>query len=114
MAKAKAFGVGLDGYLYLQNRCRNERCGDHFSERMIEKLKKNFDNFKVRKPVPGYEELVGMYILWDGQLGGCNGPAKNSWEERRWTNWSAADMERMLDEQGIAWKPAPDQEYFNV
>lgn len=101
--KAHAINVSLEAYLYLQNRCHFERIGKNLTEKYLEKLKHNFE----------YMSYKGTYTLHDGSLGGCKGKPENSWEEHRWTSWSAADMARMLTEQGLAWEPAEDVEYIN-
>jgi hypothetical protein len=50
----------------------------------------------------------------DGDFGGCIGSPENSWEERRWTNWSAEDMIRILTEAGIPCERGESQEVIDV
>ena len=101
---ANTVRVNLDGYLYLQQKCHQERCGKPISEKGIERLKKNFERFSAQ----------GWKTLMDGDFGGCIGSPENSWEERRWTNWSAEDMIRILTEAGIPCERGESQEVIDV
>ena len=94
--KHHAILVSLEGYLYLQDRCKLERCGKHDSEAYVERLKHSFEQFSHN----GYKRLM------DGDLGGC--------ENGRWTNWTAEQMSKMLTEQGLDWKPTEDVECVEV
>ena len=103
--KAKAILVNEDGYLYLQNRSYFERCGKEYTEKQIERFKRNFEDFNF---------FDGYYRMCDGSLGGCIGPWENAFEEGRWTSWFAEEMARMLDAQGIEWKPTEDAEFIRA
>ena len=94
--KAHAIEVGLDGYLYLQNRCFTERCGQPHNESQLARLTANFER----------HSNGGYMMLMDGDLGGC--------ENGRWTSWTAAQMADMLTEQGLDWQPHDDVEFVGV
>ncbi len=102
--KAKTILLPWESYLYLQQKGRNERCGDWKTEKQIAKLKANFEEFSYN----GYKRLL------DGDLGGCVGDWKNGYEEGRWTSWSCEDMKRILDEAGLPYKDGEDTECVDV
>ena len=102
--KANTILLPWESYLYLQQKERNERCGDWKTEKQIEKLKANFENFAHN----GYKRLM------DGDLGGCVGDWKNGYEEGRWTSWSCEDMKRILTEAGLPYKDGEETEYIAV
>ena len=86
--------VPLESLLYLQEVCRNQRCGDHLSERTIERITRDYENH--------YKDT--WRTLEDDCLGGAYGDPKNSWEEGRWTDWSVEDMKALLDKKGLPYK----------
>lgn len=98
--KSKAIRTNFDGYMYLQRRSRLERVGHLWSEKYQVKLERN------------YERIYGKsgFIVMDGDYGGATGDPEHSWEEGRWTHWTAKQVADMLTEAGIWWEPAPDQE----
>ena len=90
--KANTILVPWESYLYLQQKCRNERCGDWKTEKQIERLKRNFEAFSHN----GYKQLM------DGDLGGCvNG---------KLTSWKCEDMKRILNEAGLMYKDGGESE----
>lgn len=102
VCKSPTLLVPLESYLYLQDRCRFERCGNHHSEMQRQKLSRNFEQFAYN----------GKKQLCNGDLGGCNGKPENAWEEGRWTSWSVEDMIRILDEAGLPWERGEETEYI--
>lgn len=102
--KAKTIRVPLESWIYLKEQCRNQRCGDHLSERMIEHLKKEMQK----------EYNRNGHLLMDKDLGGAIGDPTNSYEEGRWTSWSVEQMKKMLDEKGLPYEDGEEVEYINV
>ena len=98
--------VPLESYLYLQQKCHEERSetGRPLSEQTIERLKRSFNSLSYN----------GYYRLMDGDLGGCNGSPKNAYEERRWTSWSCEDMKRILSEAGLPCKDGEATETISL
>ena len=78
--------------------------GKHKTESAIKRLKQSFENFSHN----------GLYRIYDGDLGGCNGKPENSWEEKRWTSWSCEDMKRILDSAGLPYKDGGEREVINI
>lgn len=102
--KANTILLPLESFLYLQDKSYFERCGKHHTEKQIERLIRNFENFAH----------IGYKQLKDGDLGGCNGKPENGWEERRWTSWSCEDMKQILTEVGLPYKDGEETEYIAV
>lgn len=102
--KSNSILVPWKSFLFLQQKCRHERCGDCHSERQIERLRRSFDDLAFK----GYKRLL------DGDLGGCKGDWKNGYEEGRWTSWSCNDMKKILDEAGLPYKDGEETEYIAV
>ena len=100
--KSPTILVPLESFLFLQDKVSVERLGKHHSEKKIERLTNNFEEFSYE----GYKQLM------NGDLGGCNGKPEKAWEERRWTSWSTEDMKRILNEAGLPWKDGEEQEYI--
>lgn len=96
--------VPLESWMFLQCKGYQERCGKPHSEKGIERLRRNFQEYSYQ----GYKQLM------NGDLGGCNGNPENAWEEHRWTSWSVDDMKRILDEAGLPWKDGEEAEYISV
>ena len=68
--KSSTILLPLDSFLFLQDKSFYERCGKHYSEKQMQRLTRNFEQF-------GH----GGYIqLKSGDLGGCNGVPENAWE----------------------------------
>lgn len=103
--KTNTILLPLESYLYLQNKSHLERCGKNHTEKQIERLKRNFDDFSYGT---GYKKL------YDGDLGGCSGHWKNGYKERRWTSWSCEDMKRILDNAGLPYKDGKQAEVIEV
>lgn len=94
--KRKTIGLSKEAFMYLQDRCRYERCGDHLSEKFKERLEKSFDQFAYK----GYKEY------YDGDLGGAvNG---------RWTSWSCDQVKKMLDESGLDYIEGEEKESIEI
>lgn len=93
-----------DSFLFLQDKSFYERCGKHYSEKQMQRLTRNFEQFGHG----GYKQLKS------GDLGGCNGVPENAWEEHRWTTWSIEDMKNILNEAGFSWKDGEEVEYISV
>lgn len=102
--KANTILLPWESYLYLQQKSRNERCGDWKTEKQIKRLKASFDNLSH----DGYK------MLMDGDLGGCVGNWENGYEEGRWTSWSCEDMKRILSKAGLPYKDGEETEYIAV
>ena len=96
--------IPLDSFLYLQNECSVQRLGKELTEKGIARLTQNFKSVN----------RDGFAHMHDGDLGGCNGKPENSYEERRWTRWSIADMKRMLDAQGLSYKDGDQEEVIHI
>lgn len=94
--KRQTMGLSKEAYLYLQDRCRNERIGGHISDKYREKLERNFDQFAYK----------GYKVYYDGDLGGA--------ENGRWTSWSCDKVKKMLDEQGLAYIDGGEQESIEI
>ena len=102
--KRKTIRVPLESLLYLHEIMRNQRIGDHLSERSIERLTKNYNNH--------YKE--NGYELMDGSLGGAIGKPENSYEEHRWTDWNVQDMKEMLDKANLPYVDGEDIDVIDV
>lgn len=102
--KKNTIMVTLEAYLYLENKCYEERSGKNISEKGIKRLKRHFEDLSYQ----GYKKM------FDGDLGGCKGDPLNAWEERRWTSWSASDMARILDEAGLDYKMGEQEEVIDI
>ena len=87
MATTKAIWVSLEGFLYLQDRCKFEKRGKHLTEEYIEHLKNSFERLSSK----GYMQII------DGYLDG--------YENGKRIRWTADQMAEMLTEQGLDWKP---------
>lgn len=104
LRKSATVLVPLDSFLFLQDRSYLERCGKHHSEKHMERLKRNFEQFSYN----GYKQIM------NGDLGGCKGNPENAWEEHRWTSWSVEDIKRILDEAGLPWELGEEAEYIEL
>lgn len=104
LRKSQTVLVPLESFLYLQDKQRFERSGKHSTEKSIEKLKRNFEQFSY----DGYKQIM------NGDLGGCKGKPENAWEEHRWTSWSVENVKSMLDEAGLSWKDGEETEYIEL
>ena len=94
--KRKTMGLSKEAYMYLHERCRNERIGDHLSEKSKERLERSFDQFAHK----GYKEY------YDGDLGGAvNG---------RWNSWTCDQVKKMLDENGLDYIDGEEKESIEV
>lgn len=102
--KKRTIRVTLESWLYLHEIMRNQRIGDHLSERTIERLTKEYNNHYKEKG----------HLLIDGDLGGAIGKPENSYEEHRWTNWSIEDMKEMLDKAGLPYTDGEDIDEMNI
>lgn len=102
--KSSTILLPLDSFLFLQDESFYERCGKHYSEKQMQRLTRNFEQFGHG----GYKQLKS------GDLGGCNGVPENAWEEHRWTTWSIEDMKNILNEAGFSWKDGEEVEYISV
>lgn len=102
--KSPTLLVPLESFLYLQEKCHIERCGNPQSEKAKQRLIRNFEEHSYN----------GKKQLMNGDLGGCNGNPENAWEERRWTSWSVEDMIEILSEAGLPWERGEDTEYIAV
>ena len=102
--KKKSIRVPLESWVYLQDQCKLQRCGDHISDKTKEHLKR-----EMEKP---YNQ--GGHQLTDGDLGGAIGNPLNSYEEGRWTSWSINEMKEMLKDQNLPYTDAEDVEEINI
>lgn len=102
--KSKTIRVPLESWIFLKEKMRNERIGDHLSEKALDHLKK-----EMEKP---YNK--NGHVLMDGDLGGAVGNPENSYEEGRWTNWSVEDMKKMLDEANLPYEEGEEVSYISV
>ena len=102
--KSPTILVPLDSFLFLQDKSYTGRASRHHSEKQMQRLTRNFEQFSYG----GYKQLMS------GDLGGCNGVPENAWEEHRWTTWSIEDMKNILNEAGLSWKNGEEVEYISV
>ena len=94
--KRKTIGLSKEAYMYLHERCRNERIGDHLSEKSKESLNGTFDRLSRN----------GYFEYYDGDLGGAvNG---------RWNSWSCDQVKQMLDENGLAYIEGEEKESIEI
>lgn len=101
--KRNAIRVPLESWIYLQDICKSQRCGDHLSEKTIERLTNEYNNH--------YKE--NWHLLLDGDLGGAIGNPINSYEEHRWTSWKVEEMKKMLDKANLPYKDNEPMETIN-
>lgn len=100
--KSPTILVPLESFLYLKEKSYIERCGKHHTEKMKQRLIRNFETFSHN----------GMKQLVNGDLGGCNGEPENSFEEGRWISWSVDHMAEILDKAGLPFKRGESVEYI--
>lgn len=102
--KARTIRVPLESYMFLQEECRRQRCGNEHSQEFKERLIREFENHYSEK---------GKLIM-DGSFGGAVGDPKNSYEEGRWTEWNVDDMKKILDEHSLPYEDGEEIDYINV
>lgn len=100
--KSPTILVPLESFLYLQEKSYIERCGKHHTEKMKQRLIRNFETFSHSEKKQ----------LMNGDLGGCNGDPENTFEEGRWTSWSVDDMAEILDGAGLPFERGESVEYI--
>lgn len=91
IGKSRTLLVPLKSYLYLQEKSHRERTGKPCSEKIRERLARNFGWFSVN----------GLIQVMDSSLGGH-------------AAWSVGDMARILDNAGLPWQRGEDVECIAV
>lgn len=86
----------FESYCYLCVLSYEQRSGLKADEKVLNRIKNEYNRRSRGK---------GSYIyVKDGELGGCDGDAKDGLLEKRWTQWSIEDIIRILDEKGLPWR----------
>lgn len=104
ICKSPTILVPFESWMFLQEKGYQERCGKQYSEILVGKMTRSFQEHSYQ----GYKQLM------NGDLGGGNGNPENAWEEHRWTSWSVNDMKKILEEAGLPWKDGEEAEYITV
>ena len=102
--KKRTIEVPYESLLYLHEVMHKERC-----EREYKPLSDKYKE-RLRRSMP----KDGLYVLGDGDLGGCNGDPHDAWAQGRWTSWSIETMMAILEDAGLAYGNTGVKEVIDV